>query len=645
MTDDGLTIEAILSEILNHETAFGISISLKYEREGKQLEQTGSYGSRGSRGGRGGGGRDYGGYGGRSEGFGGGGGAKFDMVGKGLRKPKWNLAELPKFEKNFYREHINVQNRSNEEIAAYRLKREITVAGRNVPKPVSTFDEAGFPDYVMGEIKKQGFAEPTPIQAQGFSCSLSGRDFVGIAQTGSGKTLSFMLPGIVHINAQPLLRSGDGPIVLVLCPTRELAQQCQEVAAQFGRTSKIKSTCVYGGASRGPQIRDLERGSEIVIATPGRLIDLLESRKTNLQRVTYLVLDEADRMLDMGFEPQIRKIIEQIRPDRQTLMWSATWPKDVQALANDFLNDNVQVNIGRLELHANHKILQIVDVCDEHEKERKLEKLLEEIMSDSNTNKILIFAETKKKTDEITRRLRRDGWPAMCIHGDKSQPERDWVLKEFRDGKAPILVATDVASRGLDIKDISFVINFDFPNSTEDYVHRIGRTARAENTGTSYTFFTADDGKSAQELVEILIDAKQDIPDRLRSLAANYRGKGARRGRYRSSAGNYGNSTSHRYIGGHDLRAGQKRSFNDHSGGPSSKQAYGTRQQPPPPPSNPPTSYQSNANSYGSYNGYANGSSWSSAPSTTQQSSYAGAGSQWGQTQQYSQSNGQSYGY
>ncbi|KAG8237850.1 hypothetical protein J437_LFUL002459 [Ladona fulva] len=197
------------------------------------------------------------------------------------------------------------------------------------------------------------------------------------------------------------------------------------------------------------QARDLERGVEIVIATPGRLIDFLERNTTNLRRCTYLVLDEADRMLDMGFEPQIRKIVEQIRPDRQTLMWSATWPKEVRQLAEEFLTDYIQINVGSLQLSANHNILQIIDVCQEYEKEGKLLKLLQEIGAEKE-NKTIIFVETKRKVDDITRCIRRDGWAASSIHGDKSQPERDWVLTEFRSGKSPILVATDVAARGLE---------------------------------------------------------------------------------------------------------------------------------------------------------------------------------------------------
>jgi ATP-dependent RNA helicase DDX5/DBP2 len=283
------------------------------------------------------------------------------------------MPRLPKFEKNFYQESPLVQHMSQEEADEFRRTNQITLMrGRDIPKPIRTFEEAAFPDYILQTLKAQGFTKPTPIQAQGWPAALSGRDVVGLAETGSGKTLAFVLPAVVHINAQPFLQPGDGPIVLIVAPTRELAVQIQKVCDIFGQSSKIKNTCVYGGVPKGPQIRDLQRGVEIVIATPGRLIDMLEAGKTNLRRVTYLVMDEADRMLDMGFEPQIRKIVEQIRPDRQTLMWSATWPKEVKQLANEFLNpDMIQVNIGSPDLTANHKVVQIIDVVQEHEKHPK----------------------------------------------------------------------------------------------------------------------------------------------------------------------------------------------------------------------------------------------------------------------------------
>ncbi|KAK2889052.1 hypothetical protein Q8A67_014427 [Cirrhinus molitorella] len=465
---------------------------------------------------------------------------KFGNPGDRLRKKKWDLDQLPKFEKNFYSEHPEVHHMSQYDIEEYRRKKEITVRGSGCPKPVTNFHQAQFPQYVMDVLLQQNFKEPTAIQAQGFPLALSGRDMVGIAQTGSGKTLAYLLPAIVHINHQPYLERGDGPICLVLAPTRELAQQVQQVAYDYGKSSRIKSTCVYGGAPKGPQIRDLERGVEICIATPGRLIDFLEAGKTNLRRCTYLVLDEADRMLDMGFEPQIRKIVDQIRPDRQTLMWSATWPKEVRQLAEDFLHDYVQINIGALELSANHNILQIVDVCMENEKDNKLIQLMEEIMAEKE-NKTIIFVETKKRCDELTRRMRRDGWPAMCIHGDKSQPERDWVLSEFRSGKAPILIATDVASRGLDVEDVKFVINYDYPNSSEDYVHRIGRTARSTNKGTAYTFFTPGNLRQARDLVRVLEEARQAINPKLLQLVDTGRGGGGG-GRMRYRGNNSGSN-------------------------------------------------------------------------------------------------------
>ncbi|XP_067128367.1 probable ATP-dependent RNA helicase DDX5 isoform X2 [Centruroides vittatus] len=460
---------------------------------------------------------------------------KGKQPGERLRKPKWDLSRLPPFQKDFYKEHPNVARRIPVEVDAFWQMNEITIRGRGVPKPVTLFDEGSFPEYVMNAIHQQSYERPTPIQAQGWPIALSGRDMVGIAQTGSGKTLAYMLPAIVHINNQPRLERGDGPIVLVLAPTRELAQQIQQVASDFGRSSHIRNTCVFGGAPKGPQIADLERGVEICIATPGRLIDFLEAGKTNLRRCTYLVLDEADRMLDMGFEPQIRKIVEQIRPDRQTLMWSATWPKEVRTLAEDFLKDYIQINIGALQLCANHNILQIIDVCQESEKEQKLFKLLEEITNEKE-NKTIIFAETKRRVDDLTRRMRRDGWPAMCIHGDKSQPERDWVLNEFRTGRSPILVATDVAARGLDVDDIKFVINFDYPACSEDYVHRIGRTARSNKSGTAYTFFTQGNMKQANDLISVLKEANQVVNPKLYELTEMARGLSGGRNRWRNSA-------------------------------------------------------------------------------------------------------------
>lgn len=284
----------------------------------------------------------------------------------------------------------------------------------------------------------------------------------------------------MHVLKQGQRNNRDGPGILVMLPTRELAQQVEEVAKTFCPMTGLRVTCLFGGAAKMNQGRDLKSGVDIVIATPGRLLDFLEQGTTSMSRCTFLVLDEADRMLDMGFEPQIRKIVSQIRPDRQTLMFSATWPKEVRTLASDFQTDPVYLNVGSLELSANHNITQYVEVVNEYHKNRRLFEVLTRI-SEESENKTLIFVQTKRKADELTSAMRRDGWPALCIHGDKSQGERDWVMNEFKSGSAPILLATDVASRGLDVSDIKFVINYDYPNNSEDYVHRIGRTGRREN--------------------------------------------------------------------------------------------------------------------------------------------------------------------
>ncbi|XP_033214319.1 ATP-dependent RNA helicase p62-like isoform X2 [Belonocnema kinseyi] len=503
---------------------------------------------------RGGGGGGYGGNSGRGGGGGGrggGGGGGGNISGNNLRKPNWDYENLKPFKKDFYVPHPNVQGRHPREIDVFREENKITLKGGKVPNPIQYFEEGNFPDYVMQGIRKQGFSEPTAVQAQGWPIAMSGHNMVGIAQTGSGKTLGYILPAIVHINSQQPLNRGDGPIALVLAPTRELAQQIQTVATDFGSLSYVRNTCIFGGAPKGSQARDLERGVEIVIATPGRLIDFLERGTTNLRRCTYLVLDEADRMLDMGFEPQIRKIIEQIRPDRQVLMWSATWPKEVRMLAEEYLTDYTQLNIGSLTLAANHNILQIIDVCQEHEKEAKLGTLLQEIGNvNEDGGKTIIFVETKKKVENITRSIRRYGWPAVCMHGDKSQQERDYVLREFRSKKGGILVATDVAARGLDVDEVKYVINFDYPSSSEDYIHRIGRTGRCKTTGTSYAFFTPQNSRQAKDLVNVLTEANQIINPKLSELAARGGGGGGYGGRNRWGYGG-GRGRENTFSGAH----------------------------------------------------------------------------------------------
>lgn len=471
-------------------------------------------------------------------------GGRGENFGAGLRDVNWRNEELVPFDKTFYKEDPEVAALSDEACNSFRRNAGIAVdvpRGESLPKPIQKFSQAGFPPALLREFERAGFDAPTPIQAQAWPVALSGRDMIGIAQTGSGKSLAFIAPAILHISAQPKLRRGDGPVALFLAPTRELAVQLADECSKFGNVSGIRNTCIYGGAARGPQIRQLQSGVEIVIGTPGRLIDMLESGKTNLKRVTYLCLDEADRMLDMGFEPQIRKIVGQIREDRQTLLWSATWPREVQSLARDFMRDPrgaVRITVGTEDLTANHDITQIVDCCEDWERNPRLMDLLTKKARD---DKVIIFGETKRGVDALEHQLRRNGIDAAAIHGDKTQYDRDRVLLDFRRGRVNVLVATDVASRGLDIKGCKLVINYEFPKTCEDYIHRIGRTGRAGETGTAYSFFPADRAGLARELIKILREAKQEIPPRLEEYA---RMGGSKRG------GRFGGGGGGGYRGG-----------------------------------------------------------------------------------------------
>jgi len=278
---------------------------------------------------------------------------------------------------------------------------------------------------------------------------------------------------------------------------------------------------------------------EICIATPGRMLDFLSSGVTHLQRCSYLVLDEADRMLDMGFEPQIRKIVEQMRPDRQTLMFSATWPEEVRTLADDFHDDFVFVNIGSLDLSANHNITQNVDIVDhDGAKFSKYVDILNHVrQTDGAAAKTLTFVQTKRNADWLTDEMVRHGHKCRALHGDKSQAQRDFILDSFRSGRFSNLIATDVAARGLDVNDIKCVVNYDFPQTIEDYVHRIGRTGRLDKKGTSYTFFTITDRPHAKDLVKILREANQDINPELLRMAEAGKHLPTNRGKWQRNVG------------------------------------------------------------------------------------------------------------
>lgn len=446
-----------------------------------------------------------------------------------------------------------------EEADAWRAEHAVTIIGENCPPPMPEFHMLTMlPNFILKKFEVQGFKNPTGIQAQSWPILFQHRDFVGIAKTGSGKTLAFIVPAIAHIAVQQQLRAGDGPIVVVLAPTRELAQQIEEETKKV-LPNTMRCACVFGGAPKGPQIAQLRDGVHILVATPGRLIDLLEIRRTNLTRTTYLVLDEADRMLDMGFEPQVRGICSQIRPDRQTIMFSATWPKEIQALASSFMRDVIRIHIGSMELLANPDVTQHFIRASEYDKFQELKTLI-----DANRDRrVLVFCKTKNTADQLERQLRQVGHDTFAIHGNKEQRQRDYILDRFRrDGKAN-LIATDVAARGLDIKELEIVINYDFPMQIDDYVHRIGRTGRAGKKGDSYTFISQTETqltpKVVAELVKILQKAKQDIPDWMTEWASQFRGGGRGGGRGGARGGRGGG----RFSGGGGGAGGFKRGRDD----------------------------------------------------------------------------------
>ncbi|XP_026731519.1 ATP-dependent RNA helicase dbp2-like [Trichoplusia ni] len=431
---------------------------------------------------------------------------------------KQNLFTL-KFKPHLQRFFATVPAQKGD-IANYRNENNITVIGEDIPDPYTEIDQSKFPEYVKSFLKDQGFSKPTVIQSQGWPIAMSGQNFVGIAQTGTGKTLAYLLPAVVHIKEKKA-RKGRGPIVLVLAPTRELARQIEQVAKDFERALNIRCLCIYGGASRSVQAQKLNEGVDILIATPGRLNDFIVSKTTSLHRTTYVVLDEADRMLDMGFEPQIRQALEGVPLERQILMFSATWPKEVRHLAKDYLGEFVQVNVGSTELSANHNITQRIHICDQDDKMNLFKSIIHDI-SGEGFGKMLIFTNTKRFVDTLALTLRQNGWPADGIHGDKTQLQRDRIIGKFKHGQTNILVATDVAARGLDVDGVTHVINYDFPNTSEDYIHRIGRTGRHDKKGVSHTILTEENARQAKSLIEVLKEANQDIPKELSDLARSY---------------------------------------------------------------------------------------------------------------------------
>ncbi|MBX7156841.1 MAG: DEAD/DEAH box helicase [Verrucomicrobiae bacterium] len=350
------------------------------------------------------------------------------------------------------------------------------------------FCDFSFGSSIDRAIQEVGYAEPTPIQAAAIPKILLGQDVIGIAQTGTGKTAAFVLPILAQLVNKPPKGIVKTTRVLILAPTRELAVQIEESVRLYSKYLSLKMAAVYGGVGEQPQIRALRNRVELVIATPGRLLDLMEQGHANFSGLEFLVLDEADRMLDMGFLPEIRRLIKRLPKQRQTLLFSATLSQEIEKLTREFLHHPQLVEIGRRSNPA-ETVTQFV-----YETSPRLKtSLLLRLLSDPDFNMVLVFTRTKHGADRVAEKLRHEKISVATLHANRSQSQRQMALKNFKSGKVRVLVATDIASRGIDVDGISHVINYDFPKHPEDYVHRIGRTGRAQAVGEAISFVTFED--------------------------------------------------------------------------------------------------------------------------------------------------------
>jgi ATP-dependent RNA helicase RhlE len=359
---------------------------------------------------------------------------------------------------------------------------------------LGTFAEMGLHETVLQAVRDAGYERPTPIQAQSIPLVMKGRDVMGLAQTGTGKTAAFTLPIVDRLI--------DGPRrtrALVLTPTRELCVQVEESVQKYARHAELSVVSVYGGVPLDPQEKKLRSGVDIVVATPGRLIDHLERQNVVFDDLEVLVLDEADRMLDMGFAPQINRIVSDVPSYRQTLLFSATMPPEVEALARKYLRKPVVVQVGRRSSAAS-TVTHAVYPVPRDRKSALLAQLLKETALDS----VLVFTRTKHGADRVVRHLEKEQIEATAMHADKTQPQRTKALQDFKSGKVRVLVATDIAQRGLDISGITHVVNYDVPQQAEDYVHRIGRTGRAAKEGDAFTFMSPDEIAMVRQIERVI---------------------------------------------------------------------------------------------------------------------------------------------
>jgi ATP-dependent RNA helicase RhlE len=356
------------------------------------------------------------------------------------------------------------------------------------------FEQFSFDPRIVAGIKTAGYTTPTPIQQQAIPVVLKQQDILGLAQTGTGKTAAFMLPILQLLSASP----SRNIRALIIVPTRELAEQIHQTAKDLGKNTRLRSTTIYGGVGKGAQLNALRRGVDIVVACPGRLLDLLNDKLIDLSHVEILVLDEADHMCDMGFLPDIRRILKRLPAKRQTLFFAATMPDDIRSLADSILHDPVTVQIGiiaptKTVSHALYPVPQTLKTA-----------LVASLLRELKTDRVLVFTRTKHRARNLARKLETEGFRTTALQGNMSQNQRQAALDGFRSGKFDILVATDIAARGIDVSDISHVINFDMPDTVDAYIHRIGRTGRAEATGKAFTFCVPEDEGMIRDIEKVL---------------------------------------------------------------------------------------------------------------------------------------------
>ena len=453
---------------------------------------------------------------------------------KKLMALDYTQMEYTSVRKKFYTPPEELKDVPPEKVTALRTAMDgIKVRGSDCPMPIQKWAQLGLPSSIMTVLEeKLGYDTPSPIQSQALPAIMSGRDIIGVANTGSGKTLAFVIPLIRHIMDQPPLKSGDGPIGVILTPTRELALQIQKELVNFTQAVELSVCCCYGGSPIESQIADLKRGTEIIVGTPGRVIDLLAAnggRVTNLRRTTFLVLDEADRMFDMGFEPQVNKVLSQIRPDKQMVLFSATFPKKLESLARSFLVDPIEIVAGGISVVAPEITQRVVLIDDSGDiSQKKLQallKIVDEFSVEDPEGKILIFVDKQEAADDLMVRLLNNQILCIVIHGGKDQVDRKHAIKQFSDKNGlRVLIATSIAARGLDVRGLNLVINYDAPSHMEDYVHRVGRTGRAGATGTAVTLVLSSQEREIRDLVRAMkMSGKvDDIPAELQSIADKF---------------------------------------------------------------------------------------------------------------------------